>query len=113
MSVPIIEPIDVHLLKKELNEDTFLRSTNRGNNEIYIVNNENAPNVLKEIGRLREVSFRAVGGGSGTECDLDHFDLKDKACFQLVVWNPEDEEIIGGYRFTRWKMAQFHENGQP
>ena len=77
MSVPIIEPIDVHLLKKELNEDTFLRSTNRGNNEIYIVNNENAPNVLKEIGRLREVSFRAVGGGSGTECDLDHFDLEE------------------------------------
>jgi hypothetical protein len=59
------------------------------------------------------VSFRAVGGGSGTECDLDHFDLEDKACFQIVVWNPEDEEIIGGYRFTRWKMASFHENGQP
>ena len=54
-----------------------------------------------------------VGGGSGTECDLDHFDLEDKACFQIVVWNPEDEEIIGGYRFTRWKMASFHENGQP
>lgn len=113
MSVPIIEPIEVHLLKKELNQDTFLRYTNRGNNEIYIVNNDNAPNVLREIGRLREVSFRAVGGGSGTECDLDHFDLEDKACFQLVVWNPEDEEIIGGYRFTRWKMARFHENGQP
>jgi hypothetical protein len=69
--------------------------------------------VLREIGRLREVSFRAVGGGSGTECDLDHFDLEDKACFQLVVWNPEADEIIGGYRFTRWKLASFHENGQP
>ena len=69
--------------------------------------------MLKEIGRLREVSFRAVGGGSGTACDLDHFDLDDKACFQLVVWNPEADEIIGGYRFTRWSMASFHENGQP
>lgn len=113
MITPIIDPVDVQLLKKELNQDTFLRKTNRGDNEIYVVNNENAPNVLREIGRLREVSFRAVGGGSGTECDLDHFDLEDKACFQIVVWNPEEDEIIGGYRFTRWKMATFHENGQP
>lgn len=113
MTVPIIDPIPAEVLKKELNADTFLRKTNRGNNEIYIVNNENSPNVLREIGRLREVAFRAVGGGSGKECDLDHFDLEDRACFQLVVWNPEDEEIIGGYRFTRWKMASFHENGQP
>ena len=113
MLPPIIEPVDVALLKSELNEKTFLRNTNRGNNEIYVVNNECAPNVLREIGRLREVSFRAVGGGSGTECDLDHFDLDDKACFQLVVWNPEADEIIGGYRFTKWAMASFHENGQP
>lgn len=113
MITPIIDPVDVKLLKKELNQETFLRKTNRGDNEIYVVNNENAPNVLREIGRLREVSFRAVGGGSGTECDLDHFDLEDKACFQIVVWNPEEDEIIGGYRFTRWKMASFHENGQP
>ena len=111
--IPIIEPIPAHLLKSELNEKSFLRYSNRGNNEIYIVNNETAPNVLREIGRLREVAFRAVGGGSGKECDLDHFDLEDKACFQLVVWNPEEEEIIGGYRFTRWKMASFHPNGQP
>lgn len=113
MIPPIIDPIDVQLLKSELNEKTFLRKTNRGDNEIYVVNNETAPNVLKEIGRLREVSFRAVGGGSGTECDLDHFDLEDKACFQLVLWNPEADEIIGGYRFTRWKLASFRENGQP
>ena len=58
MLPPIIDPIDVDLLKSELNEKTFLRHTNRGNNEIYVVNNEVAPNVLKEIGRLREVSFR-------------------------------------------------------
>ena len=113
MLPPIIDPVDINLLKSELNEKTFLRHTNRGNNEIYVVNNEVAPNVLKEIGRLREVSFRAVGGGSGTPCDMDHFDLEDKACFQLLVWNPEADEIIGGYRFTRWGMASFHENGQP
>ena len=68
MLPPIIPPVDVELLKSELNDNTFLRTTNRGDNEIYVVNNENAPNVLREIGRLREVSFRAVGGGSGKDC---------------------------------------------
>ena len=111
--IPIIDPISKELLKQELNEKTFLRKTNKADNEIYVVNAENAPNVLREIGRLREVSFRAVGGGSGKECDLDHFDLEDKACYQLIVWNPELEEIIGGYRFTRWAQASFHDNGQP
>ena len=75
--IPIIDPISKELLKQELNEKTFLRKTNKADNEIYVVNAENAPNVLREIGRLREVSFRAVGGGSGKECDLDHFDLED------------------------------------
>ena len=60
---PIIDPISKELLKQELNEKTFLRKTNKADNEIYVVNAENSPNVLREIGRLREVSFRAVGGG--------------------------------------------------
>lgn len=111
--IPIIEPVDRELLKKELTKEAFLRNTNNANNEIYIVNAETAPNVLREIGRLRELSFRAVGSGSGKECDLDHFDLEDKACYQLIVWDPENEEIVGGYRFTRWAQASFHDNGQP
>ena len=111
--IPIIDPIDKDLLKSELNENTFLRVTNHAENLIYVVNNRNSPNVLREIGRLREVSFRSVGGGSGKDCDLDHFDLEDDACHQLIVWNPETEEIIGGYRFTLWKDATFFENGQP
>lgn len=110
---PIIDPISADVLKNELNVSTFLRRTNKADNEIYVVNNEVAPNVLREIGRLREVSFREVGCGSGKGCDLDHFDLEDKACFQLVVWNPEEQDIVGGYRFTRWNMASFHPNGQP
>ena len=75
MIPPIIDPIDVALLKSELNEKTFLRNTNRGNNEIYVVNNETAPNVLKEIGRLREEAFRDGGGGSGNELDIDDDDM--------------------------------------
>lgn len=109
----IIDPIPVELLKQELNEKTFLRKTNKAGNEIYVVNYANSPNVVREVGRLREITFRSVGSGSGTACDIDHFDIEDKACYQLVLWNPDAEEIIGGYRFTRLKEASFREDGQP
>ncbi len=95
----IIDPIDREILKKELNKDRFLRTTRKGENEIYCVNHHTAPNVVREIGRLREVTFRQSGGGTGLDLDLDHFDT-DEICYeQLIVWSPEDEEIIGGYRF--------------
>ncbi len=109
----IIDPIPVELLKSELNEKTFLRKTGKAGNEVYVVNYENAPNVLREVGRLREITFRSVGSGSGTACDIDHFDIEDKACHQIIVWNPDAEEIIGGYRFTYLRDASFREDGQP
>jgi len=73
---------------------------------LYIVNCHNAPNVLKEIGRLRELSFREAGGGTGKSCDLDEFDFGPSAYQQLIVWQPEDKEIIGGYRFILTKDAR-------
>jgi hypothetical protein len=95
----IIDPIDRNLLKKELTKDKLVRTTRKGDNEIYILNYHNAPNTVKEIGRLREVSFRSAGGGTKLSIDLDHYDT-DEICYdQLIVWSPEDEEIIGGYRF--------------
>jgi hypothetical protein len=98
---PIINPIDRTLLKQELNADRFIRVTNNGNNEIYIITHHDSPNTMLEIGRLREVTFRAAGGGTGKECDIDHFDT-DSVCYkQLIVWNKEEEEIVGGYRFIR------------
>ena len=97
----MIEPISRALLESELNEKTFIRNTRKGGNEIYTVNQHNAPNTLKEIGRLRELTFRASGGGTGNAIDLDHYDL-DKICYQqLIVWSPEDKEIIGGYRYIK------------
>ena len=97
----LIAPIDRALLKQELNSDTWIRKTNNGNNEIYIISHHNAPNTMLEIGRLRELTFRAAGGGTGKECDIDHFDT-DPICYkQLIVWNEEDQEIIGGYRYIR------------
>jgi len=102
----IIDPIDRRLLEAELNQSVFIRPTNFSGNELYIVNCHNAPNVLKEIGRLRELSFREAGGGTGKSCDLDEFDFGPSAYQQLIVWQPEDKEIIGGYRFILTKDAR-------
>lgn len=99
----IIAPIDRELLKKELSKERFLRTTRKGDNEIYTVNVHNAPNVIQEIGRLREVSFRAAGGGTGFPLDLDDFDTSENCYQQLIVWSPEDEQIVGGYRYILCK----------
>jgi hypothetical protein len=107
----IIEPIDKDLLKQELNANTFLRSTRKGGNEIYRVNALNAPHVLKEIGRLRELTFRAAGGGTGQELDLDDYDFGPYAYEQLIVWSVEDQEIIGGYRYKVCADAQDNQGG--
>ena len=109
----IIAPIPVELLKQELTEDKLLRKTNKGNNEIYIVTWHNAPNVLREIGRLREIAFRSDGGGTGLACDLDDFDTCENCYKQIVLWNPEANEIIGGYRYICGMDVDFDENGQP
>lgn len=95
----IIAPIDTAILESELNDRVFVRPTNNGGNRLYIVDCHNAPNVLKEIGRLRELSFRAAGGGTGKDCDLDEFDFGSRAYKQLIVWEPNNKEIIGGYRY--------------
>ena len=66
---PIIAPVDRKLLKSELTDSVFLRNTRKGNNMIFDVNIQNAPNVLREIGRLREMTFRDSGGGTGEEIE--------------------------------------------
>ena len=113
MEQEIIQPIDKEVLKSELTPDKQLRLTNKSNNEIYIVTVHNAPNVLKEIGRLREIVFREAGGGTGKAMDLDEFDLCDNCYKQLIVWNPEAEEIIGGYRYLLGTDWEYDEKGQP
>lgn len=101
----IIEPISRALLKSELTKDLFVRNTRKGNNEIYILDHFSAPNTLLEIGRLREITFRASGGGTGEQVDIDDFDTHKNCYQQLIVWSPEDEEIIGGYRFIKCANA--------
>ena len=113
MERDIIQPVAKELLKSELTPERQLRMTNKSHNEIYIVDAHNAPNVLQEIGRLREIVFREAGGGTGKEVDLDEFDTCENCYKQLIVWNPEEEEIIGGYRYLLGSDVEFDENGQP
>lgn len=109
----IIPPVEKSLLKQELTKERQLRMTNKSNNEIYVITAHNAPNVMKEIGRLREIAFREAGGGTGKSMDIDEFDTCEKCYKQLIVWNPEAEEIIGGYRYLLGTDWELQENGQP
>lgn len=109
----IIPAVDRQLLKAELTKDKFLRKSNKANNEIYIVTHHNSPNVMLEIGRLREIAFRYYGGGTGKSVDIDEYDKMDNPYKQLIVWSPEEEEILGGYRFICGPDIVFDKNGEP
>ena len=113
MEQDIISPVSRELLKAELTHDRQLRMTNKSHNEIYIITAHDSPNTMTEIGRLREIAFREAGGGTGKSMDVDEFDTCENCYKQLIVWNPEAEEIIGGYRYmcgTDWVLDG---NGQP
>ena len=113
MTQDIIAPVDVALIKAELTPERFLRTTNKAGNEIYIVNAHNAPNTMREIGRLREIAFRNAGGGTGKATDIDEYDTMDESCQQLIVWNPDEQEIIGGYRFILGENIHYSPDRQP
>ena len=113
MEQRIIDPVSKELLKSELTPEKQLRMTNKSHNEIYVVTAHDAPNVMREIGRLREIAFREAGGGTGKEVDIDEFDICENCYKQLIVWNPESEEIIGGYRYLYGSEWELDESGQP
>lgn len=109
----IIPAVNRSLLEQELNDDTFIRRTNNGNKEIFVVTNQNSPNVLLEIGRLRELTFREAGGGTGKEIDVDDYDVEENPFKQLVVWDPHAKEIVGGYRYKEGVLILQTESGEP
>ena len=113
MEQEIIQPVDKQLLKAELTRERQLRMTNKSHNEIYVITAHQAPNVMREIGRLREIAFREAGGGTGKEVDIDEFDTCENCYKQLIVWNPEAEEIICGYRYLCGTDWELDDNGQP
>ena len=96
---PLIAPVSVERIENELTPSKFVRKTNNAGNELYIVDHIDSPDIITEIGRLRELSFRRAGGGTGKSIDLDDFDTSDEPYKQLIVWDPKHKEILGGYRF--------------
>lgn len=113
MNQKIINPVPTELIERELTEEQFLRDTNKGGNKIYIVDAHNSPNVMREIGRLREIAFRLAGGGTGKDCDIDEFDTMTPACQQLLVWDPNEKQILGGYRYICGKDIRTDAQGRP
>lgn len=109
----IIEPVSKELIKSELTVQKRVRTTNKANNEIYVFTAHDSPNLMKEVGRLREIAFRYYGGGTGLEADIDKYDLMEIPYRQLIVWDPENEEILGGYRFIFGSDVEFDANGKP
>lgn len=109
----IIDPIDKALLKAELTKDKLLRKTNKASNEIYIITHHNSPNAMLEVGRLREIAFRYYGGGTGLALDIDEYDTMENPYKQLIVWDPDSEEILGGYRFICGPDIKIDKNGEP
>ena len=113
MQTDIIPPVDISLIESELTAERHLRATNRAGNDIYVIDAHSAPHTMREIGRLREISFRAGGGGTGKACDIDEFDLMDPPCRQLLVWNPETREIVGAYRYILGSDIRLMSDGSP
>lgn len=109
----IISPVDKQLLKSELTHDKFLRTTRKSNNEIYVFKAQDCPNLMREIGRLREIAFRHAGGGTGKSIDIDEFDTMEEPYYQLIVWNPDAEEILGGYRYILGSNVKIDPDGAP
>ena len=109
----IIGRVPRDLLLSELTQDKRLRMTNKSGNEIYVVTWQDSPNVVRELGRLREIAFRAAGGGTGKSLDLDEYDTMENPYKQLLVWDPESKEILGGYRYLLGSEVQVDSEGQP
>lgn len=113
MSQTIIPPVNPHLIEDELTPERLLRHTNKAHNLIYIVDGRECPATMREIGRLREIAFRAAGGGTGKEVDIDFFDTMEPPCRQLIVWDPAQREILGGYRFILGHDIMLNPDGSP
>ncbi|HNW49942.1 MAG TPA: GNAT family N-acetyltransferase [Prolixibacteraceae bacterium] len=109
----IVPKLPTDQIESELTEDKFLRETNKGGNQLYVVTAHNSPNIMHEIGRLREITFRHAGGGTGMETDIDFYDTCEIPYKQLIVWNPDSREILGGYRYLLGNNLSYNAQGEP
>lgn len=108
----VIPPVDKALIEKELTRDKLLRESNNAGNQLYVITHHDSPNTMREIGRIREITFRAAGGGTGKEVDIDVYDTNDNPYKQLLVWDPTEKEILGGYRFHLGADIGVDDNGK-
>lgn len=108
----IVSPLPKEQIIEELTPDKLLRKTNKGGNEIYVITHHDSPSIMHEIGRLREITFRDAGGGTGKETDIDPYDISEHPYKQLIVWDPDSREILGGYRYILGPEAPINENGE-
>lgn len=108
---PIIPPVDTNILLQEL-EGHLLRPSNKADNLIYDITAHECPNVMREIARLREISYRDGGGATGMEMDIDDMDTMARPYHQLIVWDPVNRQIIGGYRYLLGSDAELRPNEQ-
>ena len=95
---PLADPVSVALLQRELRAQTPLLKLRGGKVCAYLLHGDNAPHLLREIGRVRELSFRAIGGGTGGALDLDPYDYGPCAYRQLILWAPQEQVVVGGCR---------------
>jgi hypothetical protein len=108
----VVPPVDQELIEMELTPEKFLRNTNNGSNELYIITHHDSPNTMREIGRLREITFRLAGGGTGKELDIDKYDIAEVPYKQLIVWDPQEKDILGGYRYILGSEVAPNEQGE-
>ena len=110
----IIAPIDRALLQDELKTRAqLLRHSRKGGTDLYIFTAAQCPNLMQEVGRLREEAFREAGGGTGLSVDIDHFDTMETPYWQLIVWDPNEQAILGGYRYIFGPNIKLDDKGQP
>jgi len=112
MSKPVIQPVPKEKLLSELTDNLFVRKTNKGNNEIYDFTAHDAPALMQEVGRLREITFRLAGGGTGKSADIDDYDIAATPYRQLIVWDPDEQVILGGYRYLLGNNLPKNEKGE-
>ncbi|MCE2595407.1 lysophospholipid acyltransferase family protein [Motilimonas cestriensis] len=94
---PIAHP-EPRIALKQAVERCEKLGTTPDNKHIYLYKHSDSSPVLRELGRLREVSFRAVGEGTGTKRDIDHY---DSHYLHLILWDADELEIAGAYRFAK------------
>lgn len=105
----IAHPMSRQEIRSELRKGEQIGTTS-DNKQIYLIEHENAPNIINEIGRLREYSFRKVGEGSGRARDIDAY---DRYYHHLVLWDDEALEIAGAYRIGEcgWILSWLGKEG--